>query len=188
MNKFPIIVGGGLLGGAVLFVWGAVSWMVLSWHKPTVHQFKYEVAVEQALVANTNPHGKAVYLLPASHHSGAKGEKALAQDKTQKKPFAFVVFNPSGYRRMKLNLILAFLVQTIGAMFVTWLLLQVGKANYLQKVSFIVAFAIAAGIVCYIPNWVWWGFPRDFTLVSVADLVIGWFLAGLVIARITKTK
>lgn len=40
--------------------------------------------------------------------------------------------------------------------------------------------AILGGMVASL-----WGFPLDFTLASIADLVIGWFLAGLVIAKVS---
>jgi hypothetical protein len=34
--------------------------------------------------------------------------------------------------------------------------------------------------------WNWYGFPTDFTIGAVLDEVIGWFLAGLVLAAIVR--
>jgi hypothetical protein len=38
--------------------------------------------------------------------------------------------------------------------------------------------------VTHVPYWNWWSFPEEYTLVAMADLAVGWFLAGLVIARV----
>ena len=36
-----------------------------------------------------------------------------------------------------------------------------------------------------LPNWIWWHYPRDFMVIDIADVVIGWSLAALVMAALT---
>jgi hypothetical protein len=37
-----------------------------------------------------------------------------------------------------------------------------------------------------VPNWIWMHFPADYVFTVVADLTIGWTLAGLAIAAMVK--
>ncbi|MEM7313055.1 MAG: DUF2760 domain-containing protein [Planctomycetota bacterium] len=41
-------------------------------------------------------------------------------------------------------------------------------------------------IIGHVSYWNWMPFPLDYTLAFVADVVIGWFLAGLAIAALVK--
>lgn len=46
--------------------------------------------------------------------------------------------------------------------------------------GFVVVFGLAAGIACRIPDW--HRFPLPYTLVAIANLVVGSVLSGLVLA------
>lgn len=162
---------GGLVGGIILFVWGAVSWMVLPWHRPTFHKFTQEEVVKVVLAANAPQRG--IYLVPFPH--GAKSGEG---------PFAFVAVRPHGGASMPRHLLISLLTQILGAAFVTALLLQKGKMSYREKAAFVTLFAFAAGVVSHLPYWNWWSFSSPFTVVALADLVTGWFLAGLALAKI----
>jgi hypothetical protein len=76
----------------------------------------------------------------------------------------------------------------IVAIFVAWMLLKTKGLSYAGRVSFVVIFALAASIVTDIPYWNWFGFDLQYTLVTVADLLIGWFFAGLVLAKLCKNE
>ena len=54
---------GALVGGAILWVWGAVSWMLLPWHHATFRAFADEGAVERTILVAAPESG--VYGLPA---------------------------------------------------------------------------------------------------------------------------
>jgi len=60
MSKQMIL--GTVLGGIVLFVWGAIAWMFIPWPGQPLRAFKNEDAVTQAIVANATQSGN--YLLP----------------------------------------------------------------------------------------------------------------------------
>ena len=65
MLKSAVI--GTVLGGVVLFVWSAISWMALPWHQKTMTPFKDDHAMAQAIVANADRSG--VYFLPSADES-----------------------------------------------------------------------------------------------------------------------
>ena len=76
----------------------------------------------------------------------------------------------------------------LGALLLTWLVLQIRAPGYGARVGFVVIAALAGGIICHLPNWNWWGFSTSYTAVTLADVVVTWLLAGLVIAKVTAPK
>lgn len=189
------LIKGGLSGAIILFIWGMVSWMVLPWHNMTMSGFKDEAAIEKIILEQAP--SKGVYILPywnckADPAMSKEEKKALMEQncvKMMKGPFAFAVINPQGTgMSMNASMIGSFVIQLIGALLVTALLSKANIQNYFCRVIFTTMFGLAAGVVCFLPGWNWWGFPVNYTLISILDLVVGWFLAGLVLAAIVKNN
>ena len=163
---------GAVSGGLIVFMWSAVSWMALPWHKLTMEKFMNEAAVSEFMVQNAPKQG--VYLLP------------WAMEKAQGGPLLLAAISPEGPRSMGQTMVFSLLVQILGAFFVTFLVLEGKIPKYRDRAGCAAAFAFAAGVVCYLPNWIWWGVPLVYTVVNMLDLLIGWFLAGLAIAKIAQ--
>jgi hypothetical protein len=53
-------------------------------------------------------------------------------------------------------------------------------------VLFLAVVGLSASVIVDLPNWNWWGFSGSFTAVNLADNVLTWLLAGLVIAKVAK--
>jgi hypothetical protein len=204
---------GGLIGGLVLFAWGVVSWMLLPWHLATLEKFKDEAKVAQALTANATKSG--VYLLPNVHKhepgmpeakakkAEAKGKKAEAKQKKaeveRKKaeaegmkrmiqgPFMFAAVSLQGTSGSGAALPIQLVTSIVSAILATWLLMNATLPSYWHRVGFLVVVAVTAGVICHVPDWNWWGFSAGYTAVAFADLIIGWTLAGMVIAKVTAS-
>lgn len=168
-----------VLGAIVLFLWGYASWMVLPWHHSTLKTFKDDVAVSQVIKANVSESG--VYISPVMNPNNADiAGKTLI--------FTNIDVNGMPSNSMTMPMIISFITQLIAAFLVTWLLANTAGMGYLRRVAFVVVFALAASIVTNVPAWNWFKFDTHFTLVAMADLVIGWFLAGIFIAALVKGK
>ncbi len=183
---------GAILGGLVAFLWGAVSWMALPWHESTLRVFKDENAVARALVDNAS--GSGVYILPSGGHQPGmtkeqkKEAETAAWEKMKKGPFVFAVVERGGVASLARPMILGLVIQIVGAFLFTWLLQRTSGLSYVGRVGFIVIAALAGAVISELPNWNWWGFSTGYTIVILADVVIGWLLAGLVIARLTAPR
>jgi hypothetical protein len=59
-------------------------------------------------------------------------------------------------------------------------------ASYGAKVLFVALLGLLPGLDVDVGYWNWYGFPGDYTLAVMADHVLGWLLAGLVLAAIIK--
>lgn len=183
----------GVLGGLVLFVWGAVSYMVLPWHSMTLNKFKDEGAVAQALVVNASESG--MYILPNPHRhdpSLTEAQRKAAEEEGMKRmmegPFMFASVSLTGTREMGPALLFNAIGNVVSAALAAWLLSQAVPVLYWRRVGFVVVLALATAVIAHYPSWVWWRFSESFTLVECADLLIGWSLAGLVIAKIIPAR
>jgi hypothetical protein len=193
MVMVKALIKGGVLGGLVVFIWGAISWMVLPWHLATLYKFKDEQAVTEILTANAPASG--VFVLPNAHrHEPGMSEEEMAAaeeaglERMMKGPFVFASVRLGSGQSMGTLMLNSLLIQILGALLVTWLVMKTGSLGYVSRVIFVTVFAVAAGVITHLPYWNWWDFSTGFTVVALADLVIGWFLAGLVIAKVTTVQ
>lgn len=168
---------GGLLGGIILFAWSAISWMVLPWHMQTMHGFKDEAAIIQAVKANATETG--VYFLPL------QGQHADVTQVQAPGPMVVAAVSQEGMTSMVPSLIRGLIAAIIAALLVTWMVMRT-NLGYLGRVGFIMIFAIAGSVFTHFAYWNWFHFAADFTLVEIADVLIAWFLAGLVIAAVAR--
>ena len=82
--------------------------------------------------------------------------------------------------------VISLIIQVLGAGIITWMLMQTKLTPYQKRVSFVTLAGVLVGVLGLLPSWNWWGFSGAYTLSCVADLVIGWFLAGLAIGKLCK--
>lgn len=172
---------GGLVGGLIFFIWSAASWMFLPWHMTTISTFKDEVVIKKAVTDNVSQSG--VYFSPAMTHQNQ------AQTNQQMQPpiiFATVMLeNPVSMNHM---MGIGLLISIIGALFMTWIAAQAVGAGYFKRLFIVFMVALTACVTIYLPYWNWFGFPVNYTIVMFADQLIGWFIAGLVIAKAAMPK
>lgn len=160
---------GSILAGIVLFIWGAVSWMVLPWHSQTIHDFPNSQAILSSLTQS------GMYISPSPSHY-------QEQTNTPSQTIVFASVQREQPTSMVLPLLISLGTQIIAAIFVYWMLSLTTGLSYIGRLFFVVVFGLAAGLVTHVPYWNWFGFDMYFTLTQLADLVIGWFLAGLIMA------
>ncbi|HZS11157.1 MAG TPA: hypothetical protein VFA38_02835 [Nitrospirales bacterium] len=165
---------GGVLGAVIVFVWNAISWMLLPWHQWTFSKFKDEETVGRVIAANVDRDG--LYLGPCPSKTGEPPKAG---------PRIFSTIRLGGMEGMGGYLIGSFLIGLLGALFIMGLLLHHTPGNsYAHRVGFVMVVALTGGILSHLPHWNWWGFPASYTAVAIADLVIGWGLAGLAMAAL----
>lgn len=162
---------GGLMGGIVLFVWGFISWQLLPWHNATIGKFTDEKAVADAITANATEPG--VYHIPADPEDMTTGPIILATLRTKGMSAAMIP-----------ELIVQFVIQFLSAAVVSLMVRQLRDRYYPTRLALIMLFGLGVGLACQLPYWNWFGFSIAYTGVQIADSVIAWTLAGVVIARV----
>lgn len=171
-----------VFGGIVAFVWGMFSWMVLPFHKMSMHTFRNEQQVAQAIMQNAPESG--MYMMPSCTKKEMGEPKGAMHERMKTGPVmsASIVLegmDPSSMTPYVISLI----IQIVGAYFITCLLLKCKSMPYMEQVFFVTLVGLVVGILGVLPGWNWMGYSCGFAITMIVDLVIAWFLAGLVIAK-----
>lgn len=182
------LIKGGLLGGLIVFAWSTISWMVLPWHTASLRNFTNEDAVVQVLQANVPESG--VYVIPGVQNTGVtEEEKKACEERMTKRmetgPFLFASFKAGGMSSssMGMGFIIYLVTQMLAAMLITWVLLKMPGLTFMGRAGVVVAIALIGGIIYELPMLIFWHFPVGHSMVNIIDSLVGWFLAGLVIAK-----
>ena len=163
-------------GGIVLFLWGFISWAILPWHMMVANQFVNEAAVSQVLKENAPQQG--VYYLPFSEEDHGPAQVG-----------AFANVLPQGTEmNMGRQMAVSLFTQIIAAFLVLSLMSMTTGLTYGGKVGFFALVGLIIGYVSHVPYWNWFGFTASYTLVTILDILIGWTLAGLAIAKFPQEK
>ncbi len=180
-----------VVGGVVMFIWGALAWMVLPLHTPSIKEIPNEDAMRALIRENIKEPG--FYALPGwGHHEGVTKEQQAAATKVQEQkykegPRGVMVLLPSGADPfMSKTFVTGLMLNVLGSLVAAWLLSKAlgGLRSYGARVQFVAVLGLFAGIAIHLMYWNWWDFPTNYTISCLADSVIGWTLAGLAIAAI----
>jgi hypothetical protein len=181
----------GILGGAVLFGWGATAHMVLQFDS-SLKMLPNEEPVMAAMRENVPESG--IYFFPGADMSAPmtpEQEKAY-NAKYRQGPSGLLIYHPSNEKDPMTpeQLGIQFGIDVILALLAAMLLGQAAPAlkSYVLRLFFMLLIGLIAGIAVPLPYWNWYGFPSDFTQSAIAEQVIGFVLAGIVIAAIVRAK
>jgi hypothetical protein len=176
---------GGILGGLVYFIWGAVSWMVLPWHMSTMRNLSNEDTVVAALRQNVTESG--VYVFPAWPTSSDKASCEAFTAKHKQGPIGTMIYHAEGLDPvMAPAMARGFVLNALCAWLIAHMLSKTAYRSYGCRVGFVSIGGLFAGLTTHGMYWNWMLFPCNYTAVMLFDTFIGWTLAGLVIAAIVK--
>jgi hypothetical protein len=178
------IVKGAIVGGLIAFLWSIFSWTAIGWPSWVFKSFSNEEKVAAVIRQNVNESG--VYLLPNPYVDSC--EKGSIQKKSLYKngPVVFATVQAHGIKNMKRSLLLSIITEVVSAGFITWALLKTKPMRYWQRAFFVfILGGVLVTLVNLLPGFYWKGYPLSYTLISAFDLMIGWALAGLALAKIT---
>ncbi|MGH7724166.1 MAG: hypothetical protein ACREOU_01930 [Candidatus Eiseniibacteriota bacterium] len=183
----------GLLGGLVVFGWSAISHMVLPLGEAGIRTIPDEPAMMNAL--RTHVPGPGLYFFPGYDQ---KVERTKEQEEAAMKdwsdryrlgPTGILVIAPANRQPMSPSQFVVELVTNILAAAIAAMLLFLAAAaipKYSVRVLFVTMLGVFAFIVIDLSHWNWYGFPDTYTCAALIDQTVGWFLGGLVIARIIR--
>jgi hypothetical protein len=173
------VVVAGLLGGIAMYVWSVIAHVVLPLGQVGIKQVPNETPVLAALTASVgNSHG--LYLFPRLEPGSSMQQY---QQKLDSSPSGLIVYHEPGRQAMSAGqLITDFITEVIEALLAAFLVAQTRLSTFAGRVGFIAVVGVLANIATNIPYWNWYGFPGTYTASYVFMGVVGFIVAGLVIA------
>ena len=178
------VLAAALLGGIVMFIWGAVAHMALGLGDVGMRQPVAEDTVLAALRPGLGEQA-GVFLLPSVDPSkmGDKAAMAAYSAKAKTSPYAFMVYMPQGddLSDMSGQLPRQWASDTLSALMLAFVR-GLAAFSFMTRLSIALAASLFAWLSTMIPYWNWYRFPTNFTLAALVEQVIGWLLAGVVMA------
>lgn len=174
-----------VIGGLVMFVWGAFAHTVLPLGETGIR-----TAVEQdaalTAIGSSASKGAGVYMLPGMNPATYEDEAANKAfvEANRGKPYALVVYQPGGnpaLENMMPNLGRQLASDTLAAAVLAWILALGGWA-FARRVLVAAAAGVFSWLTISVPYWNWFMFPVDFTLANLVEQVVGWTIGGAAIA------
>ncbi|MDR6640857.1 MULTISPECIES: hypothetical protein [Luteibacter] len=169
-----------LIGGLVMFLWGAFAHMVLPLGEMSMRAPLDEDRVIASLKQGL-PAEAGIYVLPHFDRGAADDEKARAafSAKAVASPFAFIVYEPHGRDSMQMgvNLFHQWVTNTLGAWILALVMIRAG-VGVTRGLVLGLAMGVFSWLSISVPYWNWYRFPDAFTVGSLLEIAFGWLLAG----------
>lgn len=177
------IVIGALVGGLVVFIWGAIAHMVLPLGEMGLKSLPNEAAVTTALKSSVPDEG--LYFYPGIDMKSASSEEQKAWEaKVRSGPTGMLLYHPLGGEPLAPKQLASEFVTNMLAAALAACLASMMTGSYVRRVFGIAHLGLFAWLTISVSYWIWYGFPGMFILAEGIDQVVSWVLAGFVIAKI----
>ncbi|MBS1789130.1 MAG: hypothetical protein JST85_15485 [Acidobacteria bacterium] len=176
----------GILGGIVAFICSAAIHMSpLGMMGLSVLNGKEE-AVLTALKSNIQNDG--LYFFPGVDMSKSltKEEEAAWEAKYKAGPIGLLLYHPTGSDTMSPKQLGTELLSTIICALIAAFILASTVGSLTSRAILVGLIGLFVWFAISISYWNWYGFPFKFILLDLVDQVIGWTVAGFVMAKMVK--
>ena len=166
-----------LVGAVILFVFQAASWMGLGIH---ANSFKYLPEQDEVLEVMSKHMEEGNYYLPYFDPETTTSEEQMAfQEASAGKPWVMVQYHEKMEMNMAKNMGLGFLSDLITCLILSLVLINVNAPTFRLKMFFVMMLATLVMLGGPLMEANWFDTPKHYLFGAVADIFIGYFLAGL---------
>lgn len=182
------IIIAGVVGGIAMFVWSFISHVILPIGEVGVTTVWNETAVVAAMKNDIKDPG--FYFFPGMDKADQADPAKMAAwtEKYKAGPRGILIYHPTGEEPMGARTMLTELLSNIlaaiaGAIAISWLI-----CNFYGRVATAGLIGFAGWMSIDVSLWNWYGFPASYMLAQGVDQVVGWLIAGAVMALILKSR
>ncbi len=182
-SKLKSIAIATILGALIMFIWGGFSHMVL-FIGTGFTALPNENKIIETLQSSIPEQG--LYFFPGKDFKKkyTTEEESVFMKKYQYGPVGMLLYRPIGGNPLSLIKMITQFLSNLMSCLIAVLLTSLIIAGYWKRVFVI---TILGGLGCISVGMVYWNFyefPTSFFLAQCIDLLVGFFLAGLLIAKI----
>ena len=178
---------GGLIGAAILFVWGMISWMALPWHNATMAEVPdTQQTVTPLRQVITQP---GFYYYPPMPPDNSPEAREAHRRQHLEGPFLFMIYHPSPGEPMPPTMFAFGFVLNLAAALMAGIMLRLTHGtvkNYAGRVGVVTLLGLFVAVVADAALWNWMHYPADYSLVMMGDHVVGWLLVGLAMGAVVR--
>ncbi|RUL79637.1 hypothetical protein [Dyella choica] len=173
-----------IFGGIVMFIWGGLAHMVLGLGNPGIYQPMHEDVVLTSLHEGLGSK-PGVYILPSFDPKQWSDQAARTEyaQKAQASPYAWIVYLPQGedMTDMHRQLPRQWATDTLASLMLAWVM-GLAAFGFIKRLGLAAAAAVFAWLSALVPYGTWYRFPEPLVWAALVEQLIGWLLAGAVMA------
>lgn len=171
-----------VVGGIILFVWGAIAHMALPVGEMGMKPLPAEGALLSAMQVAIPRHG--LYVFPGAPEGASLEELAAWKTRYESGPRGLLVFDPKGAPLMDPRQLAIELASNIAAAFLAACIMGSMRAPLPARALAGVALGLIGWLNIDVSYSNWYLFPREHALGALIEQTVGWLAAGLAIALI----
>jgi hypothetical protein len=183
------VVLAGILGGIVAFIWSAIAHMnpVTGQLGLSMMKEKEEEAVMAALRNGLSQPG--LYFFPGCDMAKkmTKEQEAAWIAKCKAGPVGFLLYDPNGRDPMAMTqqLVVEFLATVLCGL-IAASILSATVGSWRCRATMVAMMGLFTWLAISLSQWIWYHFPFSFIALDALDQIIGWLLAGFLMAKMIK--
>jgi len=177
------IILGALAGGIVFFIWSAVIHMsplgmvgITSLPDPAYEALK------------TNVPRSGLYFFPGVETHPTPEQQKAWEEKLKAGPYGILVYTAGPGAAMAAKQLISELVTDLVAAFIAACIIALIAAAWLRRALIVALLGAFGWISLLLSYWIWYNFPTAYILNEGLTEIVGWFIAGLVIAKIVPAR
>ena len=177
-----------IAGGIVVFLWSALSHMALPLGTAGISAIPNEERMAQAIRGVITEPG--LYFFPAfepSRKMTAEEERAFTE-RYRRGPTGILVVRPGGVDPLDPSQFVIELLGDILAAGVAAFILAALPGPFLARAASVGLMGVFEWADISVSYWNWYKFPTAYTGAALVDQVVGWLLAGLVMALVLRGR
>ena len=171
-----------LLGSLTMFIWEGFSHVVLFkgiGFTPLQNEAALRAVVKRSMTGN------GLYSFAgADPGSTSKGQAAVFDDSVRTSTIGLLGYRPPGGNPFSARKLITQFLGNVLSVLISVQVASLIRAGYWKRVLAVTHIGLLACAVVSSIYWSWYEFPASFFVAQVLDMVIGFFLAGLVICRV----
>ncbi len=164
-----------LIGALIMFVYQALSWMVLPFHD---NSFKY-ASNQDAILQSMSGMEEGAYNLPMAGENVSHADEQKFQESRIGSPYATIFYHPSMEMNMAKNMGIGFLIDFVAIWMLVWLIIlgNISGMRNIVMISLVVAVIVIFN--AHLMNMNWFAYPMHFLSGEIIDTLLSWLLPGL---------
>ncbi len=170
----------GIAGGIAMFVWASIAHVALPLGATGVSALPNEASTIAAISQAMDEHG-GLFLFPDMRGKQAPKGATGASGFFVYRPHAAIAMQPS-------TLGWEFATELVEALIAAALISWASISGFAARVGFASLVGLAAAVTTNVSYWNWYGFPLDYTLAYGFIQVVGYAVAGAVIALVLPRR
>lgn len=169
-----------------MFIWGGFSHMVLFVGAGFKHLPDEDKLIE---TLKTNKDEQGLYFFPSKdfRHS-TKEQDVVWENKFRNGPAGLLVFRAVGGNPFSVGKLGIQFLSNLSSVLIAVFIAASVCAGFWRRVLVVTVIGVAACSAVSTIYWNWYGFPTEFFIAQLLDMVIGFFLSGLVICKLVQER